>query len=247
MGDLIPDAQVKGLALSSFIALICKSDSAIISPVSFKFLFMMQRYIVFLNERTVTICRDVVSESVTNGIIFPFTDDASLVKIYNEFCTDSQQRNLLILAKENFTEAKSAFDRMFTLVKAAGGIVRNQETELLFIKRMGTWDLPKGKLHDNEPVEYGAIREVTEETGLTGITITKQLPSTFHIYTDRKGREILKETVWFEMMCHADQNLVPQLEEDITEVKWFGRNELNVPLANTYASLQHLLSDYLQP
>ena len=135
---------------------------------------------------------------------------------------------------------------MFTHIEAAGGIVRNQKEEYLFIKRLGVWDLPKGKLHKKEPFQEGALREVTEETGLTNLTITKQLPSTYHIYTDRKGREILKETYWFEMISMEDQKLVPQLEEDITEVKWIGTGDLDIPLQNTYASLRRLLVSYLK-
>ena len=143
-------------------------------------------------------------------------------------------------------EACKSFNKMFTRIDAAGGIVRNRKEEYLFIKRFGIWDLPKGKLYKLESVEDGALREVTEETGLTNLTITKQLPSTYHIYTDRKGREILKETYWFEMMCNEDQLLVPQLEEDITEVKWFTAGELDIPLQNTYASIRQLLESYLK-
>lgn len=135
---------------------------------------------------------------------------------------------------------------MFTSIKAAGGMVRNQNDEYLFIKRLGIWDLPKGKLHKKESIQSCALREVTEETGLKGLRITRELSSTFHIYTERTGIEVLKETFWFEMMCNKDQQLVPQLEEDITEVKWFNANELNIPMQNTYASIRQLLKSYLQ-
>ncbi|MEI8047733.1 MAG: NUDIX domain-containing protein [Bacteroidota bacterium] len=135
---------------------------------------------------------------------------------------------------------------MFSRIEAAGGIVRNREGEYLFIKRLGVWDLPKGKLDNNESAREGAIREVTEETGLKDLLISKQLLSTYHIYTDREGAEILKETYWFEMMNSTSQPLVPQLDEDITEVRWFRKDELEIPLKNTYASLQNLLEDYLK-
>jgi 8-oxo-dGTP pyrophosphatase MutT (NUDIX family) len=111
---------------------------------------------------------------------------------------------------------------------------------------MGKWDLPKGKLHKAESKRDGALREVTEETGLISLFITKQLPSTFHISTDREGNEILKETYWFEMMCNEDQNLVPQFEEDITDVKWFSTADVDIPVQNTYASLRYLLKSYFQ-
>ncbi len=175
-----------------------------------------------------------------------FVDKHSLAEAYEHFSANPDFKYLHVKATENFEKACAVFTSLFTRIEAAGGIVRNKEAEYLFIKRFGVWDLPKGKLHKKEPVQHGAIREVTEETGLTGITISKQLPSTYHIFTDRKGREVLKETFWFEMICTGSQNLVPQLEEDITEVKWFSEKDLYIPLRNTYASLRKLLENYLQ-
>ncbi len=206
----------------------------------------MQRYIVFLNDRVVTICRDCNSVPGSTEMILDFTDKSTLVKGYQHFYQQTHFNNLLIKTGENFPDACAVFDNMFTRIDAAGGIVRNNKEEYLFIKRMGKWDLPKGKLYKKEAIQKGALREVTEETGLTNLSITKQLPSTFHIYTDLKGNEVLKETYWFEMRCNEDQNLVPQLEEDITEVKWFEASEITIPLENTYASLRYLLDDYLR-
>lgn len=208
----------------------------------------MQMYRVFLNDRAISVCQDInIPEYVSNEMTIDYTDKAALVKAYKRFYTDSDCVNLKINAAENFSLACKTFTSLFTRIEAAGGIVRNQKREYLFIMRLGLWDLPKGKLHKKEATEKGALREVTEETGMTGLTVTKHLPSTFHIYTDRKGVEILKETYWFEMMCHEPQKLVPQLEEDISEVKWFSEAELSIPLENTYASLRHLLNAYLQP
>jgi ADP-ribose pyrophosphatase YjhB (NUDIX family) len=207
----------------------------------------MQRYTVFLNERTVLICEDYnVPESRPNGIILNYTDKASLVKAYAHFYRNEECVNLTIKTGNKFAEACIFFNAMFTRIEAAGGIVRNRKEEYLFIKRLGIWDLPKGKLHKRESSQDGALREVTEETGLKNLEISKQLPSTYHIYTDRKGNVVLKETYWFEMLCKADQKLVPQLEEDITELKWFSASELNIPFQNTYASLRQLLESYLK-
>jgi ADP-ribose pyrophosphatase YjhB (NUDIX family) len=206
---------------------------------------MVQRYTVFLNEKTVLICQDFsISENRAYEMIVDFTGKSSLVKAYKHFCQDADCVNLIIKTDNNFLEACKSFNKMFIRIEAAGGIVRNQNEEYLFIKRLGVWDLPKGKLNNKEPVHVGALREVTEETGLFNLDIIKQLPSTYHIYTDRKGREILKETYWFEMFSKEDQKLVPQLEEDITEVKWFSASDLNIALQNTYASLRQLLENY---
>jgi len=176
-----------------------------------------------------------------------YTDKTALAKAYKLFYSDEYCIQFNIEAKDFFADACKAFNNMFTRIEAAGGIVRSLENEYLFIRRLGKWDLPKGKLHKKETANTGAIREVTEETGLTGLSITEKLPSTFHIYTDRKGKEVLKETFWFEMTCERNQILIPQTEEDITEVRWFTADELHIPLHNTYASLKNLLEQYQKP
>ncbi len=180
------------------------------------------------------------------GIDIDFTDKADLCKAFRHFSDNPDCANLRIKAAQNFADACKDFNSMFYRIEAAGGIVRNREGDYLFIKRLGVWDLPKGKLDNNESARKGALREVTEETGLNDLRISKQLFSTYHIYTDREGTEILKETYWFEMMNNTPQPLVPQLDEDITEVRWFRKDELEIPLKNTYASLQNLLEEYLK-
>lgn len=205
----------------------------------------MQRYTVFLNDRIVSISQNIdIPENKSDEMIVDFTDKSQLIKAYESFYKDTDCTKLSIKTGENFAEACEAFNKMFIRIEAAGGIVNNKKGKYLFIKRFGIWDLPKGKLHKRESIEDGALREVTEETGLSNLTIIRQLPSTFHIYTDRKGKEILKETYWFEMICDKDQKLVPQTEEDITEVKWFAVKDLNIPLKNTYSSLRALLENY---
>ncbi len=207
----------------------------------------MQRYTVFSNDRAVKIEQDCQKPSdALNEMCVDFTGKSSLAEAFSRFCRDSNYRGLTIKAEKNFSEACQSFNSLFTRIEAAGGIVRNLQQEYLFIKRLGVWDLPKGKLHQNEPAAMGALREVSEETGLVNLSISRQLPSTFHIYTDRKGVELLKETYWYEMLCPEPQSLVPQLEEDITEVKWFPADGLNLPLQNTYASLRLLLESYIR-
>jgi ADP-ribose pyrophosphatase YjhB (NUDIX family) len=208
---------------------------------------MMQRYIVFLNERAVFIHQDInkLPEN-DNEMYCSYTDKTALAAAYKRFYKEEHCIQLNIVTKDFFADACNAFNSLFTRIEAAGGIVRSPDNEYLFIKRLEKWDLPKGKLHKNETAQKGAIREVTEETGLTDLSITKKLQSTFHIYSDRKGKEVLKETFWFEMTCERNQILIPQTEEDITEVRWFSADELHIPLLNTYASLKNLLEHYLK-
>jgi 8-oxo-dGTP pyrophosphatase MutT (NUDIX family) len=73
------------------------------------------------------------------------------------------------------------FRSVFLEVPAAGGVVKSND-RLLFIFRNGKWDLPKGKIDEGENPPEAALREVSEECGIAGQQIKKQLPSTFHIY-----------------------------------------------------------------
>lgn len=206
---------------------------------------MAQRYIVFLKDRRVTITENINnSDSCPTDLLVDFTDTPSLAMDYKRFSDDLDCGSLIIKTSNFFVEACSAFNSLFVQVKAAGGLVKNGQTQFLFIKRFGKWDLPKGKLHENETVAEGALREVLEETGIKKLQIIKQLPSTFHIYTDFSGKETLKETFWFEMLNPIEENLIPQLEEDITEVRWFQQSEIQLPVNETYESLKPLLKEY---
>ena len=86
-----------------------------------------------------------------------------------------------IILDENLKKLKMAFFKHFKLVKAAGGLVINKSGEVLLIFRRGKWDLPKGKLDDNESLVECAVREVQEETGLKNLETGKE------IETDRKS------------------------------------------------------------
>ena len=83
-----------------------------------------------------------------------------------------------IILNEDFAKLKKDFCKHFKLVQTGGGLVRNKSGEILLIFRRGKWDLPKGKLDDNESILECAIREVREETGLRHITAGKEMAFT---------------------------------------------------------------------
>ena len=108
------------------------------------------------------------------------------------------------------------------------------------IFRLGKWDLPKGKLDDNESLEECAIREVQEETGLQKLEIRNLIKVSYHIYT-QFGKRILKETHWYAMNATENEKLTPQTEEDITEIIWAKRADLNKYISNSYPNVIELL------
>lgn len=136
-----------------------------------------------------------------------------------------------------------AFQRQHEFVLAAGGLVVDEQGRLLAIRRLGKWDLPKGKVERGEAVELGAVREVQEECGLQEVELVRPLMSTWHTY-ERKGRQHLKRTDWFLMRGSAAEVLTAQVEEDIEEVRWLDAEGLRMMEADTYPSLLPVLAAF---
>lgn len=135
---------------------------------------------------------------------------------------------------------KKALFKKFTVIKAAGGLVTNVKDEVLVIFRRGKWDLPKGKLDDGEALEDCAIREVEEETGLKNVKLADPLIITYHTYHEG-SKFILKESHWYKMKVSGEQQLVPQTEEDIHEIKWVKKSELAPYVKNSFPSVADVL------
>lgn len=129
-----------------------------------------------------------------------------------------------------------------TKIIAGGGLVLNDGGELLMIFRRGKWDLPKGKLDAGETIEACAIREVKEETGLKEVEHGERIGITYHEYFDPYLKEdVIKESHWYAMRVRGEQELVPQTEEDITEIKWVAGNELAACLENSYPNVVEII------
>lgn len=134
------------------------------------------------------------------------------------------------------------FQKLFKkidVVVAGGGKVYNNKNEILFIQRNGKWDLPKGKTEKKEPIADSALREVMEETGIEDLEIKRFLKRTLHVYK-RNGAYKIKLTYWFEMFSNYTGDFSPQLEEDITKVKWKNQKKTKKALKNTYSSIKEL-------
>ena len=130
--------------------------------------------------------------------------------------------------------------KLLPMIRAAGGKVIHQNKKVLFIYRNDKWDLPKGRIEKNESFEKAAIREIEEETGVSNLSITKPLQTTYHIFK-RNGKHALKETFWFEMKTNYSGVLVPEKSEGITKVEWLDNFEFEQVLSNSYANIRDLL------
>ena len=125
---------------------------------------------------------------------------------------------------------------------AAGGLVLNEDGDLLMIFRRGRWDLPKGKLDDGEQIEDCAVREVKEETGLRKLNVKRFLGITHHKYFDTHiNEEVTKQTHWFEMRAKRKQELIPAREEDIEALEWVDEKKIPERLQNSYANIAEII------
>lgn len=128
------------------------------------------------------------------------------------------------------------------IIQAGGGLVLNEQHELLFIYRRGSWDLPKGKVDPGESIEACALREVEEETGVGNLTLIDFLGITNHQYFDPYLQEdVIKESHWYTMSVKGVPALIPQTEEDITDIKWVPLSEVNTLIADSFASIKEII------
>jgi 8-oxo-dGTP pyrophosphatase MutT (NUDIX family) len=138
--------------------------------------------------------------------------------------------------------ALKSFFIHFNKIKTAGGLVYHPQSDsYLWIKRLGLWDLPKGKIEQGESSKDAAIREIIEECGLTGkLNLKHRICSTYHVY-EFKNKSILKKNNWYYLEYEGDLNTKPQEEESITEVKWIKRDAFDHCLSQTYPSIQEVI------
>jgi 8-oxo-dGTP pyrophosphatase MutT (NUDIX family) len=138
--------------------------------------------------------------------------------------------------------ALKSFFVHFNKIKTAGGLVYHPQSDAyLWIKRLGLWDLPKGKIEQGESSKDAAIREIIEECGLTGkLKLKHRICSTYHVY-EFKNKSILKKNNWYYLEYEGDLNTKPQEEESITEVQWIKKEAFDNCLSETYPSIQEVI------
>ncbi|MEN9987831.1 MAG: hypothetical protein RLZZ585_870 [Bacteroidota bacterium] len=138
--------------------------------------------------------------------------------------------------------ALKSFFIQFNKIKTAGGLVYHPKSDsYLWIKRLGLWDLPKGKIEQGESSKDAAIREIIEECGLTGkLSLKHRICSTYHVY-EFKNKSILKKNNWYYLEYEGDLTTKPQEEESITEVQWIKKEAFDRCLSQTYPSIQEVI------
>lgn len=131
-------------------------------------------------------------------------------------------------------------------------VLQNGAGEVLLlkvIKKDGTqyWDLPGGRVNKGEDPKDAVVREVREETGITGVRVMKHIGMAQHtvakipISDDEMGGLILSVYI-----CVADDTTVVQTEDGV-EALWFAPDKVAECLSRYPVELQKAISAELQP
>ena len=191
-------------------------------------------YKVFVNDKALFLTNEVQKETNFKIFLLESIDIKKLIiklfqnKIENAFLYHPDEKLIMKTLKAKIP-----------VVKAGGGLVYNEEGQVLFIYRNGKWDLPKGGTEKNETMEETAMREVEEETGVSGLSISKKLQKTYHVFK-RNGRYKLKQTYWYEMKSTFKGTPQGQEDEGIEKVVWVSPNEIPQLLENSYENIKLL-------
>jgi 8-oxo-dGTP pyrophosphatase MutT (NUDIX family) len=198
-------------------------------------------YKVFIENREVNFSQAI---TLPDGISLKNDEVRTYKKWLLPLILKRKEGAIINVICEDLEKDMAIFFKDHKAISAAGGIVEREE-ELLFIRRHGLWDLPKGKIEKGEGIEEAAIREVEEECGIQGITINEALIETYHTYEVGK-KKFLKRTYWFAMRYEGPKETVPQLEEGITEAMWVVEDDLRIIYKHTYPSIALVVREFLK-
>jgi len=174
------------------------------------------------------------------GIFHKFYATSELYSLISEFQADSSIPSINIYGT-NIKHIWKIFRIYFTEVGAAGGLVRHASGKYLFIEKKGKLDLPKGHIEPGEEPETCALREVSEECGISGHSIVRPLEPSYHTYS-WEGISYLKKTSWFLMAYNGIMVTKPELSEGITKVEWLSPDEISKIRKSAWLSLMDLIN-----
>lgn len=108
------------------------------------------------------------------------------------------------------------------MVVTAGGVVLREVDgvpHVLVIRDpYKKWGLPKGHTEEGETLPQTALREVSEETGLSELELGPELITIDWTFRTR-GEHVHKFATFFLMFSEGGE-ATPELSEGITETKW---------------------------
>ena len=197
---------------------------------------MAQKYRIYINEKVILLTDSEPKQKERYEKIDAAVFDLKIVYTW----AAAHHSNFFYVLCNDAKAFLKTVSKSVMLIEAAGGLVRNEHDEYLFIYRQDKWDLPKGKIEKFERTKVAAVREVEEECGIKVGNLDEKICKTYHAYVSR-GEVVLKKTHWFKMRCKGQDKLKPQKEEGITDVRWFKKDQIGTIADNTFSSIMDVL------
>lgn len=197
-------------------------------------------YKVFINDRSIELTDKFEDYSSSYDTLFiHFASEQALFESI-DLLTASDVVKKLVVYHNELEKLWEIFTNHYKCIVAAGGLVI-KDSKVLMIYKNGFWDLPKGKIDGSESPEEAAKREVSEECGLTSLSVGETLPISYYLFKENDNW-LLKKTHWFTMNSDTDGPLVGDKNEGITEVKWMDQSSWEEAKNKSYSSVIQMLS-----
>jgi ADP-ribose pyrophosphatase YjhB (NUDIX family) len=210
------------------------------------FLITGNMYKIYVNNAVVFIGNKKEADRLgflpdKNIRIAPYSGKKKLIQQYLDLLDKNKDVRVVVLYDDPAEQLWRDFQDCYKVLEAAGGYVLNPLGELLVFFRRNSWDMPKGKIDPGETPEQAAVREVREETGLKTLSIERFIGHTYHTY-EQKSTRILKKTWWYKMET-PDTQVVPQVEEDIQEIRWVASEAWMASAPAVYGSIRDVIEE----
>jgi 8-oxo-dGTP pyrophosphatase MutT (NUDIX family) len=109
------------------------------------------------------------------------------------------------------------------LTYSAGGVVVGEDGRVVVVSQGGdSWSLPKGHIDSGESALQAAMREIAEESGITDLTLVKELGvyERYRIGRGGKGNDVTEQKIITMFLFRTTQQKLTPTDPHNPEARW---------------------------
>lgn len=113
--------------------------------------------------------------------------------------------------------------------ESAGGVIKNNKGQILVVSQHGTsWSLPKGHIEQGEDRLSASKREIEEESGITDLTLVKELGTyeQFKIPKDGKEEDTPELKIIHMFLYTTNENNLKPVDPENPEARWVAKEKV---------------------